>query len=208
MAWRRSACGWVVWRETRTCREDLVFSVPYLGGQSARSRINFSRPAGQVIAQYYNFLRLGRDGYRRIQQACYDTAQWLAKRDRQARAVRVHLRRRPARQAFPRCASGVKAGRQAPLYAVRPVRPAAQRGWQVPAFPLPGEANDIAVMRIMIRHGFSRDMAALLVDDIKRAIDHFDKHPITVPMTQRRRRRVHTHILMRHRSRRARARRQ
>lgn len=68
-----------------------------------------------------------------------------------------------------------------------------QRGWQVPAFALTGDAKDISVMRVMIRQGVSRDMAGLLVDDIRRAIEHFDKHPITVPMTQKEVP-VHTHI--------------
>jgi glutamate decarboxylase len=58
----------------------------------------------------------------------------------------------------------------------------ARRGWQVPAFPLSGEAADITVMRIMIRQGVSRDMAALLLEDFRRAIAHFDEHPITVPL--------------------------
>jgi glutamate decarboxylase len=59
-----------------------------------------------------------------------------------------------------------------------------QRGWQVPAFALTGDAAHITVMRVMVRQGVSRDMAGLLIDDIKRAIAHFDEHPITVPMTQ------------------------
>ena len=60
--------GWVVWRDRVELPEDLVFHVNYLGGDMPDFQINFSRPAGQVIAQYYNFLRLGREGYRRIHQ--------------------------------------------------------------------------------------------------------------------------------------------
>jgi glutamate decarboxylase len=71
--------GWVIWRDAADLPQDLVFSVPYLGGSIGTFAINFSRPAGQVIAQYYNFLRLGRDGYQRIQQACYDTTRWLSR---------------------------------------------------------------------------------------------------------------------------------
>ena len=66
--------GWIVWREATDLPDDLVFRVNYLGGQMPTFAINFSRPGGQVIAQYYNFLRLGREGYRKIQQACSDTA--------------------------------------------------------------------------------------------------------------------------------------
>ena len=69
--------GWVVWRDKEDLPDDLIFNVDYLGGQMPTFALNFSRPGGQIIAQYYNFLRLGREGYTRIQQACADTAQWL-----------------------------------------------------------------------------------------------------------------------------------
>jgi glutamate decarboxylase len=59
------------------------------------------------------------------------------------------------------------------------------RGWQVPAFALIGEAKNISVMRVMIRQGVSRDMAALLLEDIRRAVEHFEKQPIAVPLTER-----------------------
>ena len=58
--------------------EDLVFHVNYLGGDMPTFALNFSRPGGQVIAQYYNFIRLGREGFREIQQACRDTAMYTA----------------------------------------------------------------------------------------------------------------------------------
>jgi len=58
------------------------------------------------------------------------------------------------------------------------------RGWQVPAYTLTGTASDIPVQRILVRQGVSRDMAALLIDDMRDAIAHFDKHPVTVPMTK------------------------
>ena len=70
--------GWVIWRDAKDLPEDLVFRVNYLGGDMPTFVINFSRPAGQIIAQYYNFLRLGRDGYRKVHMASYRTAKHLA----------------------------------------------------------------------------------------------------------------------------------
>ena len=70
--------GWIIWREAENLPEDLIFYVNYLGGNMPTFALNFSRPGGQIVAQYYNFLRLGREGYRKIHQACYDTAQYLA----------------------------------------------------------------------------------------------------------------------------------
>ena len=70
--------GWIVWRDASELPEDLIFEVNYLGGNMPTFALNFSRPGGQVIAQYYNFVRLGREGYQRVHQACYDTAMYLA----------------------------------------------------------------------------------------------------------------------------------
>src|SRR5210317_1757838 len=70
--------GWVVWREASDLPEDLVFNVNYLGGNMPTFALNFSRPGGQIVAQYYNFLRLGKEGYRKIHNACYETAHYLS----------------------------------------------------------------------------------------------------------------------------------
>ncbi len=66
--------GWVVWRNPEALPEDLVFRVNYLGGEMPTFSLNFSRPGNQIVAQYYNFIRLGQDGYRRVQQAARDVA--------------------------------------------------------------------------------------------------------------------------------------
>lgn len=70
--------GWVIWRDASALHEDLIFNVNYLGGNMPTFALNFSRPGGQIVAQYYNFLRLGKEGYRKIHQACYDTAVYLS----------------------------------------------------------------------------------------------------------------------------------
>lgn len=175
--------GWVLWRETRDLPEELIFSVPYLGGEVGTFAINFSRPAGQIIAQYYNFLRLGRDGYRRVQQSCYDTAQWLAGEIGKIGPFTFINDGNP-QTGIPAVCFRVKPGAGLPYTLFDLSDRLRQRGWQVPAFALTGQAKDITVMRIMIRQGVSRDMAALLVEDIKRAIVHFERHPVTVPLTQ------------------------
>ena len=69
--------GWVIWRDAEDLPEDLIFHVNYLGGEMPVFQINFSRPAGQIVAQYYNFLRLGREGYEGIHMASYN-GQYLA----------------------------------------------------------------------------------------------------------------------------------
>ncbi len=72
--------GWVVWRNTEALPEDLVFRVNYLGGEMPTFSLNFSRPGNQIVAQYYNFLRLGFEGYERVQQAARGVATYIAGR--------------------------------------------------------------------------------------------------------------------------------
>ena len=95
--------GWVVWRENSDLPEDLIFYVNYLGGNMPTFALNFSRPGGQIISQYYLFLRLGREGYRRIQQNGYDTAQYIAREIRSLAHSRFYSTATVARafQPFP-----------------------------------------------------------------------------------------------------------
>jgi len=66
--------GWILWRDGEALPDDLVFKVNYLGGEMPTFALNFSRPGAQVVAQYYNFLRLGANGYREVQSTCRNTA--------------------------------------------------------------------------------------------------------------------------------------
>ena len=52
------------------------------------------------------------------------------------------------------------------------------RGWQVPAYSLPANVQDLSIQRILVRHGVSRDLGSLLLDDMKRAIEYFRQHPV------------------------------
>ena len=70
--------GWCIFRDRSDLPDDLIFWVNYLGGNMPTFALSFSRPGGQIIAQYYNFLRLGKDGYRKVHSACYDTAGYIA----------------------------------------------------------------------------------------------------------------------------------
>ena len=118
--------GWVIWREAKDLPEDLIFNVNYLGGNMATFALNFSRPGGQIIAQYYNFLRLGKEGYRKIHSACYDDGAVHRRRDRQDGAVRDHLWRRSERRHSGAGLEDQGRLRYPRLHALRPRRPAAQ----------------------------------------------------------------------------------
>ena len=70
--------GWIVWGTEEGLPDELVFHVNYLGGDMPTFALNFSRPGSQVVAQYYNFVRLGREGYTAVQQAARDAAMRLS----------------------------------------------------------------------------------------------------------------------------------
>jgi glutamate decarboxylase len=166
--------GWVVWRDTTELPEELIFTVDYLGGSMPTFALNFSRPGGEIIAQYYNFIRLGREGYRAIQQVCADTAQFLA---REIAAMGPFEILYDGCGALPAVAYTLKdADGGFSLYDLSDrVR---MRGWQIASYPLPPDRQKTVVQRILIRHGVSHDMASILAADIRRALDYLKKHPV------------------------------
>ncbi len=147
------------------------------------SRSTSPGPAGQVIASYYNFLRLGHEGYRRIHQASYDIGQYLAAEIVKLGPFELLCDSNPD-TGIPTVTWRIREGED-PGYTLFDLADRLRgRGWQVPAYTLTGTASDIAVQRILVRLGVSRDMAALLLDDFRDAVAHFGKHPVTVSMTK------------------------
>ncbi len=174
--------GWVLWRDTSELPAELVFHVTYLGGDMPVFQINFSRPAGQIVAQYYNFVRLGKKGYRDIHECCYDTGTFLAEGVMRLGPFELLCDSKPA-TGIPSVAWRIREGED-PGYTLYDLADRMRvRGWQVPAYPLTGSVSDVSVQRILVRQGVSRDLAALLLQDLHDAIDHFSKHPVSVGMT-------------------------
>jgi len=175
--------GWVIWRDRGELPEDLIFHVNYLGGDMPVFQINFSRPAGQVVAQYYNFLRLGFEGYRGIHNASYEVGQFLASEIDKMGPFELLCDSKPA-DGIPTVTWRIRDGVD-PGYTLFDLADRLRaRGWQVPAYTLTGTASDIPVQRILVRLGVSRDLATLLLDDFRDAVTHFSRHPVTVPMSK------------------------
>jgi glutamate decarboxylase len=175
--------GWVLWRDKADLPEDLIFHVTYLGGDMPVFQINFSRPAGQIVAQYYNFVRLGREGYKNVHDACYETAKFLAEEIVKLGPFDLLCDGNP-QTGIPSVAWRITEGED-PGYTLYDIADRLRvQGWQVPAYPLTGSVSDISVQRILVRQGVSRDLGFLLLDDIKQAIAHFDRHPVSVAMTK------------------------
>jgi glutamate decarboxylase len=173
--------GWIMWREAADLPDELVFWVNYLGGNMRDIALNFSRPAGQVACQYYNFLRLGHEGYRKIHGACYDTAEYLATELGKLGPFEMIYGGKPD-EGIPTLCWRLKDGAD-PGFSLYDLADRLRiRGWQVPAYSLPAHCENEVIQRILVRHGVSRDLASLLLDDIKNAMDYFAKHPVQVPM--------------------------
>lgn len=175
--------GWVVWRDTSALPKELIFNVNYLGGEMPTFALNFSRPAGQIICQYFLFLRLGKEGYRKIQQACYDTAKWIAQEVVQSGPFDLVCDGDP-QTGIPAVTWQFKDGAQTSYTLFDLADRLRQRGWLAPAYTMPKNVTNVAVQRLIIKQGFSRDLAALLIKDFRDAIAHFEKHPVSVPMTE------------------------
>jgi glutamate decarboxylase len=173
----------VLWRDEAELPDDLIFHVTYLGGDMPVFQINFSRPAGQIVAQYYNFVRLGRDGYRNVHDACYLTAKFLAHEVAKLGPFEMLCDGDP-QTGIPTVTWRIAEGEDPGFTLYDVADRLRNRGWQVPAYPLTGSVSDISVQRILVRQGVSRDLAALLLDDMTQAVAHFDRHPVSVPMTK------------------------
>jgi glutamate decarboxylase len=174
--------GWVVWRDRSELPEELIFHVSYLGGDMPDFQINFSRPAGQIIAQYYQFIRLGHDGYSRVHLACYEVGEWLAREIPKLGPFELLSDSSPA-AGIPAVTWRLREGADPGFTLYDLADRLRVRGWQVPAYPLTGSVSDVTVQRILVRQGLDRDLAALLLADFEASVKYFDKHPVTVAMT-------------------------
>ncbi|AKB78420.1 Glutamate decarboxylase [Methanosarcina horonobensis HB-1 = JCM 15518] len=155
--------GWLIFRDKNDLPEDLIFRVNYLGEMEDSYTLNFSGGSAMVAAQYYNFLRFGRAGYTRIMKKILDVSQDLAEKvDRLGRFEMLNKGERLPIIAFRQ---KEKAGYSL-LQLSHKLR---ERGWIVPAYCLPENAEDIEIMRIVVRENFTPDMAAILVDDLEKA---------------------------------------
>ncbi|WP_225845503.1 glutamate decarboxylase [Streptomyces sp. HPF1205] len=164
--------GWALWRDSEALPEELVFRVNYLGGDMPTFALNFSRPGAQVVAQYYNFVRLGRDGYRAVQQASRDVARTLAGRFERLEEFRL-----------------ITKGDQLPVFAVTTApdvtsfdvfdvsRRLREQGWLVPAYTYPANRQDLAVLRVVCRNGFSEDLAHMLADSLEGLLPDLRRQP-------------------------------
>ncbi|RHR50394.1 glutamate decarboxylase [Parabacteroides sp. AF17-28] len=171
--------GWVIWKDKKYLPGSMSFSVNYLGANITQVGLNFSRPAAQILGQYYQFIRLGFQGYKEVQQNSMAVADYLhteiakfAPFQNYSKDVVNPLFIWYLKPDYAKTAKWTLYDLQDKLK---------QSGWMVPAYTLPENLEQCVVMRIVVRQGFSRDMADQLLGDISGAIAELEKLEYPTP---------------------------
>lgn len=171
--------GWVVWRSEQYLPKEMSFSVNYLGASITQVGLNFSRPAAQILAQYYNFIRLGFDGYKQVHENSMAIAEYchqiIGKMhcfENYSRKIDNPLFVWTLKPEYDKQAKWTLFDLQDKLL---------QSGWMVPAYTMPKDIEDMVVMRIVVRQGMSRDMADMLIGDISNAVAELEKLQYPTP---------------------------
>lgn len=166
--------GWVVWRSKDDLPEDLVFHINYLGADQPTFTLNFSKGSSQIIAQYYQLIRLGYEGYKCIMENCRDNMKIL--RDGLEKTGKFNVVSKDI--GVPLVAFSLK---DSTKYTVFDISENLRKfGWIVPAYTMPPNAEHIAVLRVVIREDFSRSLADRLLNDLLKVMAELDVHPVAV----------------------------
>jgi glutamate decarboxylase len=160
--------GWIIFKDKIDIPKDLVFNINYLGGNMSNYSLNFSKGSSTIIAQYYNFIRLGFKGYKDIMHNMSENAKYLGDKLSETDKFELINKNVP----FPLITVKLKDANFTVFQLSDKLR---EKGWIVPAYTLPENAADVAVMRMVIKENFGRDMVEMLLDDIIEAYNVLDK---------------------------------
>jgi glutamate decarboxylase len=155
--------GWAIWRDAAALPRDLVFNVNYLGGSMPTFALNFSRPGSEVLAQYFMFLALGREGYEGVQRAANRIAGHIAHEIASMGPYRLLT----DGSELPVVAFALAP--EVTNYTVFDVSARLREfGWLVPAYTFPENRTDLSVLRVVVRAGLTTDMADLFLADVRK----------------------------------------
>jgi glutamate decarboxylase len=159
--------GWLVFREKSDLPEDLVFYENYLGKRDATFTLNFSTGSSMVLAQYYNFIRYGHEGYRVIMETMQANARSLAAEI--AAMGDFALVGDEGAEQLPLVAFQLAEKRNFDEFDIAS-QLAAERGWMLPAYTLPPNAQHVTIMRALVKLSLGHSLASTLADDIAQAV--------------------------------------
>ena len=171
--------GWVVWKDKKYLPKDMSFSVNYLGASISQVGLNFSRPAAQILAQYYNFIHLGVEGYTEIHSNSMDIAKYCHKAIGKMPCFRNYSETLENPLFIWTMNPDYEKDAKWTLFDLQDKL--MQSGWMVPAYTMPKDIEDMVVMRIVVRQGMSRDMADMLIEDITNAVAELEKLEYPTP---------------------------
>ncbi|WP_223791773.1 glutamate decarboxylase [Methanobacterium spitsbergense] len=160
--------GWLIFKDKSDLPEELIFNINYLGGLMPNYSLNFSKGSSTIIAQYYNFIRLGIEGYTDIMKNMQENARYLASKLEATGNFKIINKR----VIFPLVAVELQNCEFNAFHLSEKLR---QKGWIVPAYTLPPNANDIAVLRMVVKESFSKDMVEMFFDDIMESIEKLNQ---------------------------------
>ncbi|OVA14519.1 Pyridoxal phosphate-dependent decarboxylase [Macleaya cordata] len=171
--------GWVIWRTKEDLPEVLIFHINYLGADQPTFTLNFSKGSSQVIAQYYQLIRLGFEGYRNIMENCRENA--IVLKEGLEKIDRFNILSKD--NGVPLVAFSLKDHSRYNEFEISDLL--RRFGWIVPAYTMPPDAQHITVLRVVIREDFSRTLAERLVIDIEKVLHELDnlQAKITVKKT-------------------------
>lgn len=160
--------GWNIWRSKEDLPEELIFHINYLGADQPTFTLNFSTGSNQVIAQYYQLIRLGFEGYKNIMENCRSNAMVLKQGPEKTGRFNIVSKD----EGVPVVAFSLKDNCEHNEFEISDML--RRFGWIVPAYTMPPDAQHITVLRIVIREEFSRTLAERLVIDIEKVIQELD----------------------------------
>ena len=165
--------GWVIWKDKQYLPDEMNFSVNYLGAEISQVGLNFSRPGAQILGQYYNFIRLGFEGYKAIQHNCMEIAKYIWSETGKFPQFRNYADEVVNPLFIWHLDGEYEKTAKWTLYDLQDKLK--QSGWMVPAYTLPASLEDIIVMRVVIKQGFTRDMADMMLNDMRTAVEELEK---------------------------------
>lgn len=161
--------GWLLFKDKTDLPEDLIFDINYLGGLMPNYSLNFSKASSMIIAQYYNLLRLGKKGYRDIVNNMLDNAEYLTFEIAKLPKFKVLN----PNVLFPVVTATLDEDAKFTVYDLS--KQLKNKGWIVPAYTLPPNAEDKKVLRFVIKENFGRNLVNLLINDIKEVCAELEK---------------------------------
>lgn len=174
--------GWVVWRGAEFLPQELVFNINYLGADQSSFTLNFSKGASQVIGQYYQLIRLGKQGYKAIMSNLTRTADYLSD------SLEAHgyiIMSKKSGEGLPLVAFRLPPNEDRVYDEFALAHQLRVRGWVVPAYTMAPNTNNLKMLRVVVREDFTRNRCDALLADIKLSRQQLDQMDAeTVKRTQ------------------------